>query len=183
MECDRCGVEVTHFKVRRERMGHIELSCPVAHIWFYKAVPSRIGLLLDLSIIQLKSIIYYERYVVIDPGEVGELSKNQLLTEDEYYDLRHEHGDNFQASIGAEAIQEMLMGLDLENEAMDLRERISKSKSMDKRKLIRLSLLEDFMNSNNRPEWMILTYIPVIPPELRPYGAIRRRSVCDVRHQ
>ena len=166
--CDRCGVEVTHFKVRRERVGHVELSSPVVHIWFYKAVPSRIGLLLDLSIIALKSVVHYEKYIVTDPGNVDTLKKNQLLTEEEYYECRAEYDNDFQAGIGAEVIRDMLMDLDLEAEAMQLRERISNMRSADKRKLIRLSLLEDFINSNNRPEWMVMTVIPVIPPELRP---------------
>ena len=166
--CDRCGVEVTHSKVRRERMGHIELSSPVAHIWFYKAVPSRIGLLFDVSVITIKSVIYYEKYIVIDPGEVTDLKQMQLLTVDEYYSLREEHGDSFNAGIGADAIRELLEIFDLEHEAELLRERIRNSRAMDKRKLVRLGLLEDFINSNNDPQWMILQVIPVIPPELRP---------------
>ena len=166
--CDRCGVEVTHFKVRRERMAHIELSCPVAHIWFYKAVPSRIGLLLDLSIITLKSVIYFEKYIVIDPGEVPDLKKHDLLTEDEYYDLREKHADSFRAGIGAEVIRDLLMEMDLDQEAMSLREKMQTSKVIDKRKLIRLGLLEDFINSSNQQDWMIMDVIPVIPPELRP---------------
>ena len=166
--CDRCGVEVTHFKVRRERIAHIELSCPVAHIWFYKAVPSRIGLLLDVSIITLKSVIYYEKYIVVDPGEIPNLKKYDLLSEEEYYQLLEEYGDSFRAGIGAEIIKELLMEMDLEQEAMDLREKIQSSKSVDRRKLIRLGLLEDFINSSNKSHWMIMEVIPVIPPELRP---------------
>ena len=166
--CDRCGVEVTHFKVRRERVGHIELSSPVAHIWFYKAVPSRIGLLLDLSIITLKSVIYYEKYIVTDPGGIPDLKKDALLSEDEYFELRQEYGSAFRAGIGAEIIREMLMNIDMEKEALALREKTQSSKSVDKRRLVRLGLLEDFINSSNRPEWMILDVIPVIPPEIRP---------------
>lgn len=166
--CDRCGVEVTDQKVRRERMGHIQLACPVAHIWFYKAVPSRIGLLLDISILSLKSIIYYEKYIVTDPGEVPDIKKNDLLTEEEYYQLREQYQNRFHAGIGAEVIYEMLKNFDLESEAIHLREKMTTSKSLDKRRIVRLSLLEDFLSSSNRPEWMILTIVPVIPPELRP---------------
>ncbi|HMB00584.1 MAG TPA: DNA-directed RNA polymerase subunit beta' [Spirochaetota bacterium] len=166
--CDRCGVEVTHFKVRRERMGHIELSCPAAHIWFYKAVPSRIGLLLDMSIITLKSVIYYEKYIIVDPGDVPGLKKYDLKTEEEYYKLREEYGDSFRAGIGAEIIKDILMELDLEEEEQLLREKMNASRAIDKRKLIRMSIIEDFANSSNKPEWMVLDVIPVIPPELRP---------------
>jgi len=166
--CDRCGVEVTHTKVRRERMGHIELSCPVAHIWFYKAVPSRIGLMLDISIITLKSVLFYEKYIVTDPGDVPGLKKNELLTEEMYYEHKEQYGEGFRAGIGAEVIRELLMDLNLEGEAQVLREKMATAKVVDKRKLIRLSLLEDFMKSSNRPEWMVLDVIPVIPPELRP---------------
>lgn len=166
--CDRCGVEVTHTKVRRERMGHIELSCPVAHIWFYKAVPSRIGLMLDVSIITLKSVLFYEKYIVTDPGDVPGLKKNQLLNEEEYYEFKEQYGEGFRAGIGADVIRELLMDLNLEGEAQVLREKMATAKVVDKRKLIRLSLLEDFMKSANRAEWMILDVVPVIPPELRP---------------
>ena len=167
--CDRCGVEVTHFKVRRERMGHVELSCPVAHIWFYKAVPSRIGLLLDISVLTIKSVLFYEKYLVTDPGDVPDLKRFELLTEDDYYKKKDEYGDSFRAGIGAEVIRELLMELDLEAESKHLREKMNSSKSViDKRKLIRLGLLEDFINSANRPEWLIMDVIPVIPPELRP---------------
>ena len=150
------------------RMGHVKLSCPIAHIWFYKAVPSRIGLFLDLSIIVLKSVIYYERYIVTDSGEVPDLKKYDLLTEEEYYSLLEKEGDNFRAGIGAEVIREMLIDLDIHEEAMILREKMQNSKVIDKRKLIRLGLLEDFIKSTNKPEWMIMDIIPVIPPELRP---------------
>ncbi|BBM88833.1 DNA-directed RNA polymerase subunit beta' [Spirochaetota bacterium] len=166
--CDRCGVEITHSKVRRERTGHIDLACPVAHIWFYKAVPSRIGLLLDLSIVSLKSIIYYEKYIVTDPGEVPDLKALDLLKEDEYYELKAKYPNHFQVGIGAEIIQQMLANVDIEAEIMAIREKISVSRSLDRRKMVRLELLEDFMNSANRPEWMIINSIPVIPPELRP---------------
>ena len=167
--CDRCGVEIAESKVRRERMGHIELSCPVSHIWFYKAVPSRIGLLLDISILELKSIIYYEKYIVIDPMDVEELQKGELLPEDKYNEIREKYGDSsFRAGIGAEVIKDMLNALNLEEEIRKLRDKMVNAKTVDKRKMVRLSLLEDFDKSSNRPEWMIMTVIPVIPPELRP---------------
>ncbi len=166
--CNVCNVEVTNSKVRRERMGHIELACPVVHIWFYAAVPSRIGLLLDLSIIALKSIIYYEKYIVTDPGDVPDIKRLDLLKEKEYYEFRENFGQRFKAGIGADVIQEMLQELDIENEANILRRKIAGSRAFDRRRIVRLSLLEDFHNSLNRPEWMVLNVIPVIPPELRP---------------
>lgn len=166
--CDRCGVEVTLSKVRRERMGHITLATPVAHIWFYRAVPSRVSLILDISIINLKSIIYYEKYIVTDPGEVPNLKKKDLLTEDEYYDYQEKYGNLFKAGIGAEVILEILRNLDLEDEAFKLREKVAKSKAVDRRSITRLILLEDFLNSYNHPEWMIMTIISVLPPDLRP---------------
>ncbi|MFC1503827.1 DNA-directed RNA polymerase subunit beta' [Spirochaetota bacterium] len=166
--CDRCGVEVTHFKVRRERMGHIELAAPVAHIWFYKTVPSRIGLILDISVVALKSVIYYEKYIVIDPGNVPELSKLDLLTEEEYFDHREKYGENYKAGIGAGVIKDLLQEIDLPGEAEKLREEMRTKKNIDKRKLKRLSIIDDLLRSNNKQEWMILDVIPVIPPELRP---------------
>ncbi|MBL8992100.1 MAG: DNA-directed RNA polymerase subunit beta', partial [Spirochaetia bacterium] len=143
-------------------------SCPVAHIWFYKAVPSRIGLLLDMSIITLKSVLFYEKYIVTDPGDVPGLKRYDLLTEEAYYEHRDQYGDAFRSGIGAEVIRELLMDINLEGEATTLREKMANSKVVDKRKLIRLGLLEDFMKSSNRAEWMIMDVIPVIPPELRP---------------
>lgn len=166
--CDRCGVEVTPSKVRRERMGHITLATPVAHIWFYRVVPSRISLILDLSIINLKSIIYYEKYIVTDPGTISGLKRKTLITEEEYYEYRNQYGSGFKAGIGAEVILEMLRDMDLEDEAFRLREKVSKSKIRDRRSFARLMLLEDFLNSYNRPEWMIMKVIPVIPPDIRP---------------
>ncbi len=166
--CDRCGVEITHAKVRRERMGHIELACPVAHIWFYKAVPSRIGLLLDLSIVALKSIIFYEKYIITDPGEVPGLKLYELLKEDEYYELKARYPNDFKVGIGADVIQQLLSEVEIETEATTIREKMAAARSLDRRKMVRLALIEDFMNSTNRPEWMIINVIPVIPPELRP---------------
>ncbi|TRD11576.1 DNA-directed RNA polymerase subunit beta' [Erythrobacter insulae] len=168
--CEKCGVEVTVTKVRRERMGHIELAAPVAHIWYLKSLPSRIGLLLDIQLKQLERILYFESYVVIEPG-LTPLEKFQLLTEDELLEAQDEYGeDAFSADIGAEAVKIMLMDLDLEQERDDLMEELAVTKSTLKPKKIikRLKVVESFIDSGNRPEWMILEVIPVIPPELRP---------------
>ncbi|MDR2150520.1 MAG: DNA-directed RNA polymerase subunit beta' [Spirochaetaceae bacterium] len=166
--CDRCGVEVTHFKVRRERMGHIELAAPVSHIWYYRSVPSRMGLLLDLPMKDLRSILYFEKYVVIDSGDT-ELKKMQLLTEDEYYDAQEQFGGGFTAGMGAEAVQTLLENLNLDAIAAELRVRmIEKGPKSDKRLLKRIQIVEDFRASGNKPEWMIMNVIPVIPPDLRP---------------
>ena len=166
--CDRCGVEVTHFKVRRERMGHIELASPVSHIWYYRSVPSRMGLLLDLSIAALRSILYYEKYVVIDPGDT-DLKKMELLTEEEFIEARERFGMSFTAGIGAEAVRTLLENLDLDTLSEELRVKmLEKGIKADKRLLKRIEIVENFRDSNNRPEWMILDVIPVIPPELRP---------------
>ncbi|MCP5393105.1 MAG: DNA-directed RNA polymerase subunit beta' [Sphingomonadaceae bacterium] len=168
--CEKCGVEVTVTKVRRERMGHIELAAPVAHIWFLKSLPSRIGLLLDMQLKQLERILYFESYVVTEPG-LTPLEKFQLLTEDELLEAQDEYGeDAFSAGIGAEAVKFMLMDLDLEQERDDLLEELATTKSKLKpAKIIkRLKVVESFIESGNRPEWMILEVVPVIPPELRP---------------
>ena len=168
--CEKCGVEVTLQKVRRERMGHIQLAAPVAHIWFLKSLPSRIGLMLDMTLRDLERILYFEQYVVIEPG-LTDLQHRQLLTEQEYLDKQDEFGeDAFRAGIGAEAIREMLAAIDLEAEAERLREDLKEATGELKPKKIikRLKLVESFVNSGNRPEWMVLTVVPVIPPELRP---------------
>jgi DNA-directed RNA polymerase subunit beta' len=166
--CDRCGVEVTHFKVRRERMGHIELAAPVSHIWYYRSVPSRMGLLLDLPMAALRSILYYEKYIVIEPGDT-DLKKMQLLTEEEYYEAQERYGGAFTAGMGAEAIKILLEGINLDQLATELRAKmIEKGAKSDKRLLKRIEIVENFRNSSNKPEWMILEAIPVIPPELRP---------------
>ncbi|HEY7806480.1 MAG TPA: DNA-directed RNA polymerase subunit beta', partial [Croceibacterium sp.] len=168
--CEKCGVEVTVTKVRRERMGHIELAAPVAHIWFLKSLPSRIGLLLDMQLKQLERVLYFESYIVTEPG-LTPLEKYQLLTEDELLDAQDEYGeDAFTAGIGAEAVKLMLMDLDLEKEKEDLMEELATTKSALKPKKIikRLKVVESFIESGNKPEWMILDVIPVIPPELRP---------------
>jgi DNA-directed RNA polymerase subunit beta' len=168
--CEKCGVEVTLSRVRRERMGHIELAAPVAHIWFLKSLPSRIGLLLDMTLKDLERILYFEYYVVLEPGLTA-LQDRQLLSEDEYLKAQEEFGaDSFTAMIGAEAIREMLKALDLEKMAADLRKEIAESTSELKPKKLakRLKLIEAFVQSGNKPEWMILTQVPVIPPDLRP---------------
>jgi DNA-directed RNA polymerase subunit beta' len=168
--CEKCGVEVTVTKVRRERMGHIELAAPVAHIWFLKSLPSRIGLLLDMQLKQLERVLYFEAYIVLEPG-LTPLEKFQLLTEDELLDAQDEYGeDAFSAGIGAEAIRVLLENLDLEQERVDLMEELATTKSELKPKKIikRLKVVESFIESGNRPEWMILEVVPVIPPELRP---------------
>ena len=166
--CDRCGVEVTHFKVRRERMGHIELASPVSHIWYYRSVPSRMGLVLDLTLSALRSILYYEKHIIIDPGDT-ELKKMQLLSDEELMEAREMYGMNFTAGIGAEAVRTLLSILDLDAEYHDLRQKmIEKGAKSDKRLLKRINIIEDFKDSDNKPEWMIMDVIPVIPPELRP---------------
>ncbi|WP_416898292.1 MAG: DNA-directed RNA polymerase subunit beta' [Minwuia sp.] len=168
--CEKCGVEVTTQKVRRERMGHIELAAPVAHIWFLKSLPSRIGLALDMMLKDLERVLYFEQYIVIEPG-LTPLKRFQLLTEDEFFDFQDEYGeDAFTAGIGAEAVRDILAGLDLEEIRQDLRRELAETKSELKPKKIvkRLKLIEAFMESGNRPEWMILEVIPVLPPELRP---------------
>jgi len=168
--CEKCGVEVTLSKVRRERMGHIELASPVAHIWFMKSLPSRIGMLLDMTLKDLERILYFEGYIVIEPG-LTPLKERTLLTEDEFLKAGEEYGeDSFTALIGAEAIRELLMRLDLKQLKEDLRKEIATTTSeLKPKKLVkRLKLVESFLESGNRPEWMILQVVPVIPPELRP---------------
>ena len=168
--CEKCGVEVTLQKVRRERMGHIELAAPVAHIWFLKSLPSRIGLMLDMTLRDLERILYFENYVVIEPG-LTDLTYGQLMSEEEFLDAQDAYGaDAFSANIGAEAIREMLAAIDLESTAEQLREDLKEATGELKPKKIikRLKIVENFLESGNRPEWMVLTVIPVIPPELRP---------------
>ncbi len=167
--CDKCGVEVIQSKVRRERLGHIELATPVAHIWFLKGIPSRIGMLLDMTMRQLERVLYFESYIIIDPGSTP-LKKKDLLSEEEYKKMVQEHGDKFKAGIGAEAIRELMRAVDLETLTKDLRAKIHASSSLGiKRKLTkRLRIVEAFRKSGNKPEWMIMDVIPVLPPELRP---------------
>ena len=167
--CEKCGVEVTLAKVRRDRMAHIELASPVAHIWFLKSLPSRIGLLLDMTLGDLERVLYFESYVVVDPG-MTDLKAGQLLTDEEYYAKLEEYGDEFDARMGAEAIRQFLLSLDLEKEIAELREEIPATNSETKIKKLskRLKLMEAFVKSGNRPEWMIMTVLPVLPPDLRP---------------
>jgi DNA-directed RNA polymerase subunit beta' len=166
--CDRCGVEVTRAKVRRERMGHIELAAPVCHIWYLKGVPSRVGLLLDMSPRALERVVYFAAYVVIDPGTTP-LAKKQLLTESEYRELREKYGTAFRAGMGAEAAKELLLELDLDKVSRQLRADLRDSSGQKRMKILkRLEVVEAFRKSGNRPDWMILDVVPVIPPDLRP---------------
>ncbi|MCX6834898.1 MAG: DNA-directed RNA polymerase subunit beta', partial [candidate division Zixibacteria bacterium] len=166
--CDRCGVEVTQSKVRRERMGHIELAVPVSHIWYFKSLPSRIGNMLDLSIRELERILYYENYAMIDPGN-SSYQKGDVLTEEEYNELE-EAGKEFNARMGAEAILQLLRDIDIDEMVATLRAQIKVETSVQRKKdtLKRLRIFESFRQSQNRPEWMIMRVIPVIPPDLRP---------------
>ncbi|MCT6834074.1 MAG: DNA-directed RNA polymerase subunit beta', partial [Acinetobacter baumannii] len=167
--CEKCGVEVTTAKVRRERMGHIELASPVAHIWFLKSLPSRIGLLLDMTLRDIERVLYFESYVVTDPG-MTPFEKYQLLNDEEYFTALEEHGDEFVAKMGAEAVQDLLKDIDLEAEISRLREEIPQTTSETKLKKAskRLKLMEAFKDSNNKPEWMVMNVLPVLPPDLRP---------------
>ena len=166
--CDKCGVEVTQAKVRRERLGHVTLATPASHVWFFKGLPSRIGHLLDISLRDLERVLYFEAYVVIDPGDSG-LAQNQLLTEEEYRKALEDHG-TFQAAMGAEAIKELLRAVEIEDLAVELRQKMREETSVQKKLKYakRLKVVDSFRRSTNRPEWMILDVIPVIPPELRP---------------
>ena len=167
--CEKCGVEVTLSKVRRDRMGHIELASPVAHIWYLRSLPSRIGLILDMTLREIEQVLYFERFIVLDPG-LTPVEKGQLLSEDAYQNLIEEHGNDLRVGMGAEAIMELLSEIDLEKSFNELKEEIASTKSQakNKRNVKRLKLVESFINSGNRPEWMILTVLPVLPPDLRP---------------
>src|SRR5437870_1483750 len=167
--CDKCGVEVTQSKVRRERMGHIELACPVSHVWFFKGLPSRIGHLLDISLRDLERILYFESYVVVDPGDCPEVKRQELISDDRYRQLREKYA-RLRAAMGAEAIKELLKRVDVEKDAVELRDRMRTENSVQKKIKFakRLKVVEAFRKSGNHPEWMILDVIPVIPPELRP---------------
>jgi DNA-directed RNA polymerase subunit beta' len=168
--CEKCGVEVTLAKVRRERMGHIDLASPVAHIWFLKSLPSRIGLLLDMTLRDIERVLYFESFVVVDPGMTADLERGQLLTDEQYLEALEANGDEFDARMGAEAVFELLRTIDLEAEIRTMREEIESTNSETKIKKLskRLKLMESLQLSGNRPEWMILTVLPVLPPELRP---------------
>ena len=166
--CDKCGVEVTRAKVRRERMGHIELAAPVSHIWYFKGIPSRMGLILDISPRVLEKVLYFANYIVIDPGDTP-LMKKQILTEAEYRDMREKYEDDFRAGMGAEAIKELLAELDLEQLSKELTVELRESSGQKRLRIIkRLEVVESFRLSHNRPEWMIMDVVPVIPPEIRP---------------
>ena len=167
--CDRCGVEVTRAKVRRERMGHIELAAPVSHIWYFKGIPSRMGLLLDISPRMLEKVLYFALYIVTDPGSVRELQKKQMLNEKEYRDMREKYEDDFQAGMGAEAIKTLLAELDLDQISTELKEELATAAGQKRVRILkRLEVVEAFRLSGNRPEWMILDVVPVIPPDIRP---------------
>src|ERR1700728_4745603 len=167
--CEKCGVEVTVQKVRRDRMGHIELASPVAHIWFLKSLPSRIGLVLDMTLREIERVLYFEAFVVIDPG-MTPMQRRQLLTDEMYLEAIEEHGDEFDARMGAEAVFQLLQTIDLAQEMIKVREEMSATSSETKLKRLskRLKLVESFIESGNKPEWMVLTVLPVLPPDLRP---------------
>ena len=167
--CDRCGVEVTRSKVRRERMGHIELAAPVSHIWYFKGIPSRMGLILDISPRMLEKVLYFALYIVTDPGNARELVKQQFLTEKEYRDMREKYEDEFEASMGAEAIKQLLKDVDLDLLSEQLKEELATASGQKRVRILkRLEVVESFRLSDNKPEWMILDAIPVIPPDIRP---------------
>src|SRR5881394_3534252 len=167
--CEKCGVEVTLAKVRRERMGHIELASPTAHIWFLKSLPSRIGLMLDMTLREIERVLYFEAFVVIDPG-MTPMQRGQLLTDEMYLEAIEEHGDEFDARMGAEAVFQLLQTIDLAQEMIKIREEMAATSSETKLKRLskRLKLVESFIESGNKPEWMVLTVLPVLPPDLRP---------------
>ena len=167
--CEKCGVEVTLAKVRRERMGHIELAAPVAHIWFLKSLPSRIALLLDMTLRELERILYFESFVVTDPG-MTDLESCQILDEEEYYEALENYGEEFRAGMGAEAVKTLLMEMDLEEEIALIEQQMTETKSEAKIKKLskRMKIIKSFSNSSNKPEWMILDVLPVLPPDLRP---------------
>jgi len=167
--CEKCGVEVTQSKVRRERMGHIELASPVAHIWFLKSLPSRLGMVLDMTLRDIERVLYFEAFVVVDPG-MTPLNRGQLLTEDDYLAKVEEYGDDFSATMGAEGVRELLRTLDTANEIDTMRQELDTTSSEAKIKKLskRLKLLEGFRSSGIKPEWMVLEVLPVLPPDLRP---------------
>ena len=166
--CDRCGVEVTKAKVRRERMGHIELAAPCSHIWYFKGIPSRMGLILDISPKVLEKVLYFAAYIVTDPGDAP-LALNQVLSEKEYRDMREKYEDDFKAGMGAEAVKELLEQIDLEKLSEQLREELKTASAQKKLRLVkRLEVVEAFRESGNKPSWMVMDVLPVIPPDIRP---------------
>ena len=181
--CDRCGVEVTKASVRRERMGHIELAAPVSHIWYFKGIPSRMGLILDLSPRILEKVLYFASYIVLDPGTTN-LEYKAVLSEKEYQDARETWGNKFRVGMGAEAIKELLQAIDLEKEAVELKTGLKESSGQKRARIIkRLEVVEAFRESGNKPEWMIMDVVPVIPPDLRPMvqldGGRFARMYCE----
>ena len=169
--CDRCGVEVTKSKVRRERMGHIKLAAPVSHIWYFKGIPSRMGLILEITPRNLEKVLYFASYIVLDPGDskITGLNEKQILSEQEYRDAKDAYGNSFRAGMGAEAVRELLEKIDLDELSVSLRKELKDASGQKKIKLIRrLEVVEALRHSGNRPEWMVLSVIPVIPPDLRP---------------
>jgi len=166
--CDRCGVEITKSKVRRERMGHIDLAAPVSHIWYFKGIPSRMGLFLDITPRILEKVLYFAAYIVTDPG-ITPLVKNQVLTEKEYRDMREKYEGDFEAGMGAEAIKKLLADIDCEKLSLELRAELNEASGQKKAKIIkRLEVVEAFRQSGNDPTWMIIDVLPVISPEIRP---------------
>ena len=166
--CDRCGVEVTKANVRRERMGHIELAAPVSHIWYFKGIPSRMGLILDISPRILEKVLYFASYIVLDKGE-SDLQYKQVLSEREYQEAREKFGNHFRVGMGAESIKELLHDIDLEGESIELKRGLKDATGQKRARIIkRLEVVEAFRTSGNLPEWMIMDVVPVIPPELRP---------------
>ena len=166
--CEKCGIEVTLAKVRRERMGHIELASPCAHIWFLKSLPSRMGLILDMTLRDIERVLYFESYAVTEPG-MTTLEKGQMLSEEEYLDSLEEHGDEFEAKMGAEAVFNLLKDIDINHQYAEMKEELPTVTSETKRKKLtkRLKLMEAFCNSVTRPDWMVMTVLPVLPPALR----------------
>ena len=179
--CEKCGVEVTQTKVRRERMGHIELASPVAHIWFLKSLPSRIGLMLDMTLREIERILYFEAFVVVDPG-MTPLERGQLMTDEAYLEAIEQYGDEFDARMGAEAVRDLLAAMSLDIEVNKVRDEIRRTNSETKIKRLskRLKLLESFLESEQQPEWMVMTVLPVLPPDLAAARAARRRPLRDV---
>src|SRR5699024_3748691 len=166
--CDRCGVEVTKASVRRERMGHIELAAPVSHIWYFKGIPSRMGLILDISPRTLEKVLYFASYIVLDPRK-SDLSYKQVLTEKEFRDANEKYQGDFEVGMGAEAIKRLLSEINLEKEAKELKAELKEATGQKRARIIkRLEVVEAFRGSNNKPEWMILDVVPVIPPDIRP---------------
>ena len=167
--CDKCGVEVTKSSVRRERMGHIELAAPVSHIWYFKGIPSRMGLILDVSPKNLERVLYFASYIVLETAPDIVIQQKQILSEAEYQEAKAKYGNSFRAGMGAESIMELLMNIDLEEESVTLKTELENASGQKRARIIkRLEVIESFRESGNKPEWMILTVIPVIPPDLRP---------------